>query len=79
MRIAVTYENGMVFQHFGHSEQFKVYDVEDGNARLREEYTLYSKALGEHDGAVEYKVKPSQVRQSVLDRMAPSKETEKGG
>ncbi|MEZ3485513.1 MAG: dinitrogenase iron-molybdenum cofactor biosynthesis protein [Lachnospiraceae bacterium] len=30
MRIAVTYENGQVFQHFGHSEQFKVYDVEDG-------------------------------------------------
>lgn len=30
MRIAVTYENGEVFQHFGHSEQFKLYDVEDG-------------------------------------------------
>ena len=30
MRIAVTYENGMVFQHFGHSEHFKLYDVEDG-------------------------------------------------
>lgn len=30
MRIAVTYENGEVFQHFGHSEQFKVYEVEDG-------------------------------------------------
>ena len=30
MRIAVTYENGQIFQHFGHSEQFKVYDVEDG-------------------------------------------------
>ena len=30
MRIAVTYENGQVFQHFGHTEQFKVYDVEDG-------------------------------------------------
>ena len=30
MKIAVTYENGNVFQHFGHSEQFKVYDVEDG-------------------------------------------------
>ena len=26
MRIAVTYENGEVFQHFGHSEQFKLYD-----------------------------------------------------
>ncbi len=30
MRIAVTYENGAIFQHFGHTEQFKVYDVEDG-------------------------------------------------
>ena len=30
MRIAVTYENGEVFQHFGHSEQFKLYDVENG-------------------------------------------------
>ncbi|MCC8051995.1 MAG: DUF134 domain-containing protein [Clostridiales bacterium] len=30
MRIAVTYENGQIFQHFGHTEQFKVYDTEDG-------------------------------------------------
>jgi predicted DNA-binding protein (UPF0251 family)/predicted Fe-Mo cluster-binding NifX family protein len=30
MRIAVTYENGEVFQHFGHSEHFKLYDAEDG-------------------------------------------------
>lgn len=30
MRIAVTYENGEIFQHFGHTEQFKVYDIEDG-------------------------------------------------
>ena len=30
MRIAVTYENGEVFQHFGHTEEFKVYEVEDG-------------------------------------------------
>ena len=30
MRIAVSYENGAVFQHFGHTEQFKVYDVEGG-------------------------------------------------
>lgn len=30
MRIAVTYQNGMIFQHFGHTEQFKVYEVEDG-------------------------------------------------
>ena len=30
MRIAVTYENGQIFQHFGHTEQFKLYDVENG-------------------------------------------------
>lgn len=28
MRIAVTYENGEVFQHFGHTEKFKVYDID---------------------------------------------------
>ncbi len=30
MKIAVTYDNGNVFQHFGRTEQFKVYDVENG-------------------------------------------------
>lgn len=30
MKIAVTYEDGQVFQHFGHTEQFKVYEVENG-------------------------------------------------
>ena len=30
MKIAVTYENGQVFQHFGHTQQFKIYEVADG-------------------------------------------------
>lgn len=30
MRIAVTYENGQIFQHFGRTEQFKLYDVNNG-------------------------------------------------
>ena len=30
MIIAVTYENGTVFGHFGHTAQFKLYEVEDG-------------------------------------------------
>ena len=30
MKIAVTYNNGQIFQHFGHTETFKVYQVEDG-------------------------------------------------
>jgi len=29
MRVAVTYENGEIFQHFGHTQQFKFYDIED--------------------------------------------------
>lgn len=29
MKIAVTYDNGNIFQHFGRTEQFKVYEVED--------------------------------------------------
>jgi len=30
MRVAVTYDKGNVFGHFGKTEQFKVYDIEDG-------------------------------------------------
>ena len=29
-KIAVTYENGEVFQHFGHTKEFKFYTIEDG-------------------------------------------------
>ena len=30
MRIAVTYADGLIFQHFGHTQQFKVYEVQNG-------------------------------------------------
>ena len=30
MKIAVTYEDGNIFQHFGHTAAFKVYTVEGG-------------------------------------------------
>lgn len=30
MRIAVTYEDGKVFQHFGHTQNFKLYDIDEG-------------------------------------------------
>lgn len=29
MKIAVTYESGLIFQHFGHTSQFKIYEVEN--------------------------------------------------
>ena len=30
MKLAVTYENGQIFQHFGRTAQFKLYDIEYG-------------------------------------------------
>ena len=33
MRIAATYEEGQIFQHFGHTQRFKVYDVEAGKVK----------------------------------------------
>ncbi len=33
MRIAVAYENGNIFQHFGRTEAFKIYDV-DNNGKV---------------------------------------------
>lgn len=38
MKIAVTYENGEVFQHFGHSKQLKIFDIENNN--IKEEKIL---------------------------------------
>jgi len=36
MKIAVTYENGQIFQHFGHCAQFKLYDVEENKVKSSE-------------------------------------------
>ena len=33
MKIAVTHQMGQIFQHFGHTEQFKLYDVADGEIK----------------------------------------------
>ena len=30
MKIAVPYENEQIFQHFGHTERFKLYEIESG-------------------------------------------------
>lgn len=33
MKIAVTYNNGDIFQHFGHCESFKIYDIENNEIK----------------------------------------------
>ncbi len=48
MRIAVTYENGSIFQHFGHTESFKIYDV--GNGAVTDARVVH--ALGGGHGAL---------------------------
>ena len=40
MKIAVTYDSGQSFQHFGHTEQFKLYDVEDGKVTAQTEMCI---------------------------------------
>ena len=57
MRIAVTYENGEIFQHFGHTEQFKLYDVEDG--KIVGEQTVGTNGSGH--GALAGFLKAAQV------------------
>lgn len=36
MKVAITYENGNVFQHFGHTEQFKIYNITEGKVTEEE-------------------------------------------
>ena len=47
MRIAVTYENGNIFQHFGHTEQFKIYDIENGKIAYALTETMISGCVPE--------------------------------
>ncbi len=44
MRVAVTYDNGEVFQHFGRTETFKLYDIEDG--RVMQEQVIETNGTG---------------------------------
>lgn len=48
MKIAVTYENGAVFQHFGHCRNFKFYEVEGNEIKD----TCIVSALGSGHGAL---------------------------
>lgn len=44
MKIAVTYDEGKIFQHFGHTEQFKVYYVE--NEKILKEEIITTNGSG---------------------------------
>lgn len=46
MKIAVTYENGKVYGHFGHTEQFKIYDIVDGMLADAQVYPTHGSGHG---------------------------------
>lgn len=52
MRVAVTYENGQVFQHFGRTAEFKVYDIENGQVVSSQVVSTMGKGHGELIGVI---------------------------
>lgn len=55
MKIAVTYENGDVFQHFGHTAQFKIYETQDGKIVSQDVVTTGGKGHGSLAGFLKEK------------------------
>ena len=52
MKIAIPYENGQVFQHFGHSAQFKLYTVEEGRITSAEVVSTDGQGHGDAAAAI---------------------------
>ena len=44
MKIAVTYECGLIFQHFGHTAAFKIYEIE--NNTVKSSYVINTNGNG---------------------------------
>jgi predicted Fe-Mo cluster-binding NifX family protein len=57
MKIAVTYEDGQIFQHFGHTQRFKVYEMEAGKVKT----AAILDAAGSGHGALAGFLKNAQV------------------
>lgn len=52
MKAAVTYENGEVFQHFGRTSEFKVYDIQNGKVISSEVVSTMGRGHGELVGVL---------------------------
>ncbi len=48
MKIAATYQNGKIFEHFGHTEEFKLYEIQSDKIKKTEIVT----AAGSGHGAL---------------------------
>ena len=61
MKIAVTYDNGTIFQHFGKTEFFTVYETENNQVVSSEVISSNGTAQGDADQAVEAYLKGELV------------------
>ena len=61
MKIAVTYENGQVFQHFGHTEQFKIYEAAEGKVVSARVVETGGSGHGALAGFLVYNYHPAKV------------------
>ena len=73
MIVAVTYENGQVFQHFGHTEQFKVYRVQGGEAQGRGHLLMIGCKLHGEQEAHAGRRSPSQILSSPEEPRFPAR------
>lgn len=48
MKLATTYENGQIFQHFGKTQQFKIYDIQEGKVG----FSMVTSTGGQGHGAL---------------------------
>ena len=60
MKIAITYDNGQIFQHFGRTEKFKIYDVDNGE--IKESFVVDTDGQG-HGALAEF------LRQKGVDAL----------
>ena len=60
MKIAITYDNGQIFQHFGRTEKFKIYDVD--NCEIKESFVVDTDGQG-HGALAEF------LRQKDVDAL----------
>ena len=47
MKIAATYEDGNIFQHFGRTQNFKIYEIENGT--VKSSSVIDNGGFGHHD------------------------------
>ena len=60
MKIAITYDNDQIFQHFGRTEKFKIYDVDNGE--IKESFVVDTDGQG-HGALAEF------LRQKGVDAL----------